>query len=293
MSASASPIRSSVLLLLLACGALGCKASAPEAPAAGPDYAKARGEFRTKLKWRGPSPQEGEPIADVPGTRRVEYRSAGHALTAFVSPAPEGTPRPAVLFLHGGFAFGAEDWDMTRPFQDAGFVVMMPLLRGENGQPGTFSFFYDEVEDVLAAAEALASQPGVDPKRVYVTGHSVGGTLAPPTAQASPRYRAASALTGSPDQVSIAEGREDILPFNPEDSREFEMRSPLSFATSLKCPTRLYFGSEEPYFAVPSRQLAIRARKAGLDVAAQQLQGDHFSAVPEGIQRSIAFFREH
>ena len=45
-------------------------------------------------------------------------------------------------------------------------------LRGENGQPGAFSMFYDEVEDVLAAAEYLAKLPDVDPARVFVSGHS-------------------------------------------------------------------------------------------------------------------------
>ena len=59
----------------------------------------------------------------------------------------------------------------------AGFVVLIPMLRGENGLPGSYSMFYDEVDDVLAAAEVLALTPGVDANRLYVAGHSVGGTL--------------------------------------------------------------------------------------------------------------------
>ena len=38
--------------------------------------------------------------------------------------------------------------------------------------------FYDEVDDVLAAAEALAGLPDVDTGQLYVAGHSAGGTLA-------------------------------------------------------------------------------------------------------------------
>jgi len=54
---------------------------------------------------------------------------------------------------------------------------MVPVLRGENGQPGNFTFFYDEVDDVLAAAEALAQRTYVDANRMFISGHSAGGTL--------------------------------------------------------------------------------------------------------------------
>ncbi len=39
---------------------------------------------------------------------------------------------------------------------------MIPILRGENGQPGSYTMFYDEVDDVLAASAALASLPYSD-----------------------------------------------------------------------------------------------------------------------------------
>ena len=76
---------------------------------------------------------------------------------------------------------------------------MMPALRGENGLPGDFSGFYDETSDVLAAADVLRAQPGVDPERLYLAGHSVGGTLTLLAAMASPMFRAASAFSGSAD----------------------------------------------------------------------------------------------
>lgn len=59
---------------------------------------------------------------------------------------------------------------MSQPFRDAGFIVMMPVLRSENGQPGDYSMFYDEVDDVLAAADVLARQPDVDAQRIYSQG---------------------------------------------------------------------------------------------------------------------------
>jgi hypothetical protein len=56
------------------------------------------------------------------------------------------------MFLHGGFCFDASDWQVTKAFRDAGFIVMIPVLRGEQGQPGNFTMFHDEVDDVVNAA---------------------------------------------------------------------------------------------------------------------------------------------
>jgi dienelactone hydrolase len=257
------------------------------------DYAEARAKFQTKLVRRGPAPQEGEEEPAPAGVRPVEYNSAGLRLKAWVSgPPPAGGRHPAVLFLHGGFAFGEDDWEATQPFRDAGFVVMTPILRGENGQPGAYTMFYDEVNDVLAAAEALARLPYVDANRLYVAGHSAGGTLALLAALTSNRFRAAASFSGSPDQVSFARGQKELVPFNPADQKEYQMRSPLAFARSFKCPTRLYYGDEEWAFKASSRKTAEKARAAGLDVEAVSVPGDHFDSVPEAMRRAITFFRQ-
>ncbi len=257
------------------------------------DYAEARAKFQTQLVRRGPAPQEGEPEQPPPGVRQIEYVSDGLRLKAWVSgPPPGGGRQPAVLFLHGGFAFGEDDWEAAQPFRDAGFVVMTPVLRGENGQPGFYTMFYDEVNDVLAAAEALGRLPYVDPGRLYVAGHSAGGTLALLAALTSNRFRAAASFSGSPDQVSFARGQEELVPFNRSDKKEYQMRSPLAFARSFKCPTRLYYGDEEWAFQASSKKTAEKARAAGLDVEAVSVPGDHFDSVPEAMRRAVAFFRQ-
>jgi dipeptidyl aminopeptidase/acylaminoacyl peptidase len=148
--------------------------------------------------------------------------------------------RPAVLFLHGGWGFDEGDWEHARPFQEAGYVVLAPMLRGENGCPGDFTMFYDEVEDVLAAGKFLGELPQVDPQRVYVAGYSAGATLTMLAAMASNQFRAAAALDGSPNRKTFIFGRENEVPFDMSNPDEFRMRSPGDFATSFKCPTRLY-----------------------------------------------------
>ena len=168
------------------------------------DYADARKGFQTTLVQAGKSPQAWNPVTPPAGVSEVTYTSGGLKLKAWVNrPAAGEAPKPAVVFLHGGFAFDAQDWDQCQPFRDAGFVTMTPILRGENGQPGSYTLFYDEVDDALAAAEALAATPGVDPNRIYVAGHSAGGTLAMLAAMTSPRFKACAAFSGSPDQVTF------------------------------------------------------------------------------------------
>src|SRR5262249_26913722 len=153
------------------------------------------------------------------------------------------------------FAFGADDWQQAQPFRDAGYVVMIPILRGENGQPGQYSMFYNEVNDVLNAADVLAKLPNVDGTRIYVAGHSVGGTLAMLAAMTSNRFRAAASFSGSPDQVKWSQLQE-VIPFNENDQRELQMRSPLAFARSFKCPARLYYGDQEFLFESSTKKTA-------------------------------------
>jgi dipeptidyl aminopeptidase/acylaminoacyl peptidase len=255
------------------------------------DYAVARQKFQTRLTQTAAAPQPWEKVTPPEDVDEVEYNSNGLKLKAWMDkPQPGGVRRPVVLFLHGGFAFGEDDWEQTEPFRKAGFVVMIPILRGENGQPGHYSMFYNEVNDVLAAAEVLAKRPNVDPNRMYVAGHSVGGTLAMLAAMTSNRFRAAASFSGSPDQVKWSRGQ--VIPFDPKDQREMQMRSPLAFARSFKCPTRLYYGDEEFTFGPSTKKTAQLAKAAGLDVEAVAVDGDHFSAVEAAMPQCIQFFQQ-
>ncbi len=257
------------------------------------DYAQARQHFRTKLLRQGVAPQGWQRERPPAGVREVPYMSGNLRLRAWVNgPPADGRRRPAVLFLHGGFAFGADDWEQTQPFRDAGFVVMTPTLRGENGLPGSYSMFYDEVDDVLAAAATLAQLPYVDNKRIYISGHSVGGTLTLLAAMTSDRFRAAASFSGSPDQAVWSRGQPQGVPFDPADQREFQMRSPLAFPRSFKCPVRLYYGSQEWFFPSSSQKTAQLAKAAGLDVEAQSVPGDHFTMAEPAMRQAIAFFQQ-
>jgi hypothetical protein len=111
------------------------------------------------------------------------------------------------------------------------------------------------------------------------------------TAMTTARFRAAASFSGSPDQAEWTKGQEQFIPFDRNDRREFQMRSPLAFATSFKCPARLYYGAKEIFFDALTRRTATLAKQKNLDVEAIAVPGDHFGAVPEEIRRSIEFFQ--
>jgi dipeptidyl aminopeptidase/acylaminoacyl peptidase len=227
------------------------------------------------------------------GVTAIKFPSGDLELEAWVSVPAKATKKwPAVVFLHGGFGFSPEDWEMAKPYRDVGYVVLVPLLRGENGQAGSFTLFYDEVDDVLAAGEYLRKQPYVDSARLFIAGHSVGGTLTLLAVQASDMFHAAASFSGSPDQVLFTRFGipKDAIPFDVTDKRELEVRSPLSYAKSFKCPTRIYYGSKEARFEKTSLRTAAIAKESGLDVDAIPVEGGHMDAVPAEIKLSLEFF---
>jgi dipeptidyl aminopeptidase/acylaminoacyl peptidase len=261
------------------------------------DYAAARSRFHTSLIRRLPSPDPWHAVEPPAGATSIVFPSNGLELKAWLElpDAMRTTPHATILWLHGGHSFDQGDWDATRPFRDEGYVVLAPMLRGENGQSGSYSLFYDEVDDVIAAAEYLRRQPFVDEKRLYVAGHSVGGTMAMLAAEAYPHFAAAVSISGSPDQAlfirNALANRQSEIPFASTDSIEIEMRSPLTFAESFKCPIRIFFGNEEPHFAISSRRTAAVAGSRGIDAAALVVEGNHITVVPGAIRRAIEFFQ--
>src|SRR5678816_2012933 len=229
MSVGAGSLRQKCVLLIAACG---------HAPPHELDYAEARRSFHTRLLREGPSPQPAEPVPVAADAHEVTYTSGALQLRAWVSNT-SGAPKPAVVYVHGASAFRLDHWEATRPLRDAGFVVMTPILRSENGSAGAYSLFYDEVDDIVSAAEALARLPGVDPTHIYLAGHSNGGTLVMLAAMTSSRFRAAAALSGLVDASGIRGDPTDV-PFDQANPAEYRMRSAIQFPGSFKCPVRIY-----------------------------------------------------
>ena len=187
------------------------------------EFAIARANFKTQLRRIGPVPTAWGDVVVPAGASDIAYPSGSLRLKAWLSLPADSKKHPAVLYLHSGFDFSMDSWDLVRPFRDAGYVVMLPTMRGENGQHGVFTLYYDEVSDVLNAADYLRSLPQVDPNRLFVTGYSVGGTLTMLASELYPHFRAAASISGTPDVATYLKyaGRAPYnAPFDAADAHE-------------------------------------------------------------------------
>jgi len=271
-------------LILLLC--LPCLAVPPIAR----DLAAVHASFKTKLVRRGPSPQSAEALKLPKGVKQVTYRSGGLMLKAWLSDLPKTGQHPAVVFCHGGFAFGETDWtEDSLPFVKAGFIVLAPMTRGENGNPGFFEFFYGEADDVVAAGRYLASLPRVDPKRIYITGHSVGGTLAVLAAMLNSPYALAAPI-GATCDVRDWVTEKELMVMDTRNPRELENRSAVFFAASLRTPLHLFVGEKDEVLA-DNRRLQTLATYFKKPCVTEVVPGDHFTSKAEAINRCVKLFK--
>ncbi|MEO8495780.1 MAG: prolyl oligopeptidase family serine peptidase [Planctomycetota bacterium] len=263
--------------------------------AEGDDLAAARSRFRTKLLHEGPAPQEYENTAPPKGVSLVQYTSGELQLNAWLSDDPgDGKRRPAVVYLHGGWAFGESDWDDAAPFVEAGFVLMMPMLRAENGNPGSFEHDYGEVDDAVAAGKHVAALPYVDSQRVFVAGHSAGAVLAVLVAMVPSDYQAAAALSGYLDYEGfVNSGWQDAMPYDLNSSEERRLRNPMAFVGSLRLPVYLYAEQSQPMVYVVNQQFANKAKQLGKQCEFSSVPGDHMTMVQPAVKRTIANFQNH
>lgn len=213
--------------------------------------AEARQGFQTKLLRRESAR---EPVPEPPPNlfRLVQYDAPAGKLAAYLTPAPkDGKRRPAIVWITGGDCNTiGEVWEdapasndqTASAFRKAGIVMMFPSLRGGNDNPGVKESFFGEVDDVLAAADFLAKQDYVEPGRIYLGGHSTGGTLVLLVAEYSNRFRAVFSF--GPVEDIRGYGRE-YMPFDTSDPREAELRSPRLWLSSIKTPTFVFEGTRQ------------------------------------------------
>ncbi|MBP9479732.1 MAG: prolyl oligopeptidase family serine peptidase [Sebaldella sp.] len=226
------------------------------------DLATARSKFQTEIvdtSFVG----DGEPATPPKEIfSLIKYPAKDGDMAAFLTPDPkDGKKHPAVIWLNGGYGgIGNDDFFWTdqpwendqtgKAFREAGIVTMIPSFRGENNNPGKYEMFYGEISDLESAREYLAKIPYVDPERIYVVGHSTGGTKVLLGNEFSKGFRAAFSLGGIPDlKLRIERGEMMVaIPFNQNNPEEFRLRSPRTFITSLHSPT-FYFEGDQYYWS--------------------------------------------
>jgi acetyl esterase/lipase len=232
------------LVLLLALG--GCARKPLKAQSQ--SLAQARTGFKSQIKGE----RSGTPVEPPPPNtlRYVEYSSPAGKLAAYVSTSHnDGKRHPAIVWITGGDCNTIGDvWSPADPandqtavvFRSVGIVTMYPSLRGGNQNPGAREGFYGEVDDVIAAGKALRALPFVDPQRVYLGGHSTGGTLALLVAEMTADFRGVFAF-GPVEDVSGYPS--EYLPFDTSNPWEVELRSPGYWLSSVRSPVWVIEGT--------------------------------------------------
>lgn len=127
-------------------------------------------------------------------------------------------PVPAVVFVHGSGSSNMDEkvYKLT-PFKDLAeglarhgiasirydkrsFAHGLKMMRS-----GTITVQEETIEDAVLASEMLKNHPNIDPEKVFIIGHSMGGMLAPRIDAEGGNFRGLILLAGSPRKL------EDIM----------------------------------------------------------------------------------
>lgn len=214
-------------------------------------FAEARSTFETTLTRQVqngafiPDPPEG--VFDL-----IHYPSEVGDLAAFISSNPnDGQRHPLIIWVVGGWSNGISSLPWSYPrwendqtasaFREAGILVMYPSFRGGNSNLGYQETLYGEIDDIVSAFEYAAKLPYVDPNRIYLGGHSTGGTRVLLTAAYTDIFRAIFSF-GPVDE--IRHHNQSQFTFDIRNAEENRMRSPIYWLEDINTPTFIIEGAD-------------------------------------------------
>lgn len=212
---------------------------------------QARKDHRTQLATK----KRGGQRLPAPSSKQfqlVEYPTRLGPMQAYLSKPTSRGRQPAIIWITGGFPSGgagphawqpqpARNEQSAKVYRERGLLMMYPTLRGTFGNPGHQEHFYGEVDDVIAAAEYLRKRGDVDPERIFLGGHSTGGTLALLAATTGHRFRAV--ISFGPTHAAATYGQE-YLPAEILRGEEARLRAPVHFLSAIRSPTFVIEGSK-------------------------------------------------
>lgn len=162
------------------------------------------GMAQTKTPWAPPGYAHPDSFTEQPVTVGDDPTKLTGTLTL-----PQGKgPFAAVVLVQGS---GPHDQDETvgpnKPFKDLAWglgsdgIVVLRYNKRTFQHPesfkGEFTVEQESDEDARAAVRLLAARPEIDPKRIYVAGHSLGAMLAPRIAKDDPQVAGIIIMAGN------------------------------------------------------------------------------------------------
>lgn len=259
----------------------------------------------------------------------VSYQSDGLRINALLT-VPVGTPPtggwPAVVFNHGYIPPGVyRTTERYVAYQDAfaraGFVTLKSDYRGHGESQGeAVGGYYDPgyTADVLNAAASLRKDPRVNPVRLGMWGHSMGGNLTLRAMVIDKSLRAGVIWAGVVAPYDLLTNGwtrgpgHEVIP-NQRVHRRFELIakygavaqnpgfwkavSANSFLNDLHGPLQLHQGTADAEVP-PTFHLALEQglKAAGIPYTAYVYPGDDHNLSHNlnlALSRSVAFFKAH
>jgi pimeloyl-ACP methyl ester carboxylesterase len=134
---------------------------------------------------------------------------------------PSGAgPHPTLVICHG-LPGNEKNLDLAQAVRRAGWNAVTFNYRGSWGSPGVFHFAQnpEDAAAVLAYLRdpATAARLGVDPRRIALAGHSMGGWVTAQTAAHDPALIGAILISAADMGAFAGQPRKDIVSFMADD----------------------------------------------------------------------------
>lgn len=237
----------------------------------------------------------------APG-RGVGADAAASAVVAADEAAAQ--PVPAVVVMHGWGGNAALMLPLARPLHEAGYATLFVDARCHGASDDdTFASLPRFAEDTEHAFAWLAAQPGVDPARIALLGHSVGAGAVLFAASRTPQVAAVVSVAAFSHPAAMMRrwlaakripekpiGRYILDYVQKTIGHRFDDIAPVATIARIRRPVLLVHGADDAVVPI-DEALQIYAMRGDTPVELMTVSGDHesFADLEHHVGRLVAF----